>query len=580
MAEQVCPQPAASTRRRARLSASAAWALTAALLGCGPAATGKGQQVGDSAPMQVTEDAWTAEVAAAPDVPQPPDSDPDAASATDSVGDADAATADSGAAQAGCTQAEDCPDSGSPCVLAVCVSGKCTTKANPVCQCGPDKPCPDDGNLCTGAPFCNTTTFPWGCQANPSQDVHCDMAGDTACAVLACAPATGKCQTFPRAITTVQCASPPGTACWNVLLPPGAPPKQNLPCEDDDPCTVGDLCEGATCKAGTSTCVCGLDKPCPDDGNLCNGVWFCDVSVTKGKCTLDPTSVVVCPSVDDNVCQQNTCEPKTGQCKMKQAANLACDDGIACTTGDYCAAGTCVGSANTCTCQKDADCASQEDGNLCNGVLFCNQAVSPPQCQVNPASVVTCNQSLDGPCQRTVCAPKTGQCLKLPVEKTQKSDSACAAGCTWIPLPAGVTPAQVPCDDGSACTQGEQCSEGKCTATANVCSCQKDSDCLDDGDACNGMPYCDKAAGKCAVNPASAIVCDKSADTACLRTVCAPAVGKCVTLPSEKTQKKIPSCDPSVTACEWVPIPAGYPLAPKASCGGGGTCQSGVCSAP
>ncbi len=471
-------------------------------------------------------------------------------------------------------------DDADPCTIEdVCTQGSCKGSPNLQCVCGIGKPCPDDGDLCTGVPYCNLQVFPPVCTPSPNQDVHCATTYDTACLVAACNPSTGTCQLYPRGKTTQVCDPATPKTCWNKALPPGVPEKLNLPCSDNNDCTLGETCTAGACGGGTNTCTCGPGKPCADDGNLCNGVPYCDATVPGGLCKLNPATVVTCPAANDTVCGVNTCNPKTGKCAMQGPANPAtpCEDGNLCTTGDYCAKGACVGSANTCSCQKDADCADQEDGNLCNGKLFCNLSVSPPACQVNPASVVVCPTGLDPPCLRSLCVPKTGVCTQLPNELTQKADPTCSVGCAYVPIPQGQTPVFPACDDGDFCTQGETCHSGQCTATANVCACKQDADCKDDGDLCNGTPYCSKASGVCVVNPATVVQCPTGADGPCWRTVCAPSTGQCQKLPKEQTQRLIATCDPSVSLCRYAPLAPGQPPGPAEPCGTGMVCQGGAC---
>ncbi|MSQ84370.1 MAG: hypothetical protein EXR77_16070 [Myxococcales bacterium] len=104
-----------------------------------------------------------------------------------------------------------------------------------------------------------------------------------------------------------------------------------------------------------------------------------------------------------------------------------------------------------CQCQKSADCAAQNDGNLCNGSLFCDQASHV--CSINPATVVGCVPG-DNPCAVNSCNPTTGTCAA-------------------VNLGDGAT-----CSDGKACTVGDACKSGSCAAGA----C-KGATTLDCGDA-------------------------------------------------------------------------------------------------
>ena len=251
------------------------------------------------------------------------------------------------------------------------------------------------------------------------------------------------------------------------------------PCDDGNACTTADACtqgdscqqgqcescQAGQCEPGVNTCQCKTTSDCNkfEDGDQCNGTLYCDKTAgAPYTCKVNPASVVSCPSVNNSACQKNTCVPATGQCKLiLSPENTPCDDGDSCTTGDFCDTGLCQGGANTCYCKKDSDCKSFEDGNLCNGSLFCNKATA--QCQVNPITVVTCQTVDDTQCLRNTCNPKEGKCYLLPLKDGKV------------------------CEDGNPCTPNEACDQGQCQSAVNTCECQKDADCQakDDGNLCN-----------------------------------------------------------------------------------------------
>src|SRR5207249_4118659 len=100
--------------------------------------------------------------------------------------------------------------------------------------------------------------------------------------------------------------------------------------------------------AGAAGYGCSNDADC-DDGDACNGVESCDLS--SGTCV--PGTAVDC--TDQNPCTDDLCDPATGACSNPEAAaGTVCDDGNACTTGDTCSDGVCVGAALSC-----------DDGNPC-----------------------------------------------------------------------------------------------------------------------------------------------------------------------------------------------------------------------
>ncbi len=375
-----------------------------------------------------------------------------------------------------CKSAGDCPLA-SPCQVASCSpAGTCAyaPKADA-------SPC-DDGNACTTGDLCAA-----GSCAGPGK-LDCDDANP--CTVQTCNPYSG-CVFLAVAASTA--------------------------CDDNDPCTAGDSCQSGKCEAGVNTCQCASNSDCGkfEDGNLCNGSLYCDKGAgLPFTCKLNPATLVVCSTTSDSGCQKNLCVPSTGQCKLQLSpANTPCDDGLPCTTGDFCDAGLCIGGANTCFCKQDSDCAASEDGNLCNGTLFCNKATA--QCQVNPVTVVQCQTVDDTACTKNQCNPKQGKCYLLPVVDGK------------------------PCDDGNACTPNEACAAGKCASAVNTCECEKDADCAkkDDGNVCNGTLYCDVVAKTCATNLASVVQCNTDDDPACLADTCDPKTGKCAlqALPKDGT---------------------------------------------
>ena len=437
----------------------------------------------------------------------PPDSGP----TEDATGDEDAL--DDG--QGSCAgQADGTPcDDGLACSHGdACQAGECKADLKE-CGCQSDADCPDDGDLCNGVTFCSLAGDVGTCVVNPGSIVTCNTAGDTQCRQAQCQPATG--------------------VCAPVELPFGAT------CSDDVVCSVGDVCDGkGECAPGEWLC-CKNNADClaKDDGDLCNGIPYCDKAA--GKCAPNPSTVVKCAVVDDTACRVNQCQPKTGGCAMVVVhQGLACTDNNPCTTGDTCKDGLCEPGASTCPCTTNADCAAQDDGDLCNGTMFCNKQLG--QCQANPATTVTCPTVDDTACSKRVCAPKTGTCTTKP------------------------TAAGSPCDaDGSVCTAGDACDgKGSCAVGTSVCECVTNGDCAayEDGNLCNGTLFCNKGATSsgCELNPATVKSCPSVDDTACTRN----------------------QCDPKSGLCGFVHMPAGAPCDDGAPCTAGDGCDgNGACAA-
>ena len=184
-------------------------------------------------------------------------------------------------------------------------------------------------------------------------------------------------------------------------------------------------------------------------------------------------------------------------------------------------------------CQQSSDCAAQEDGNLCNGSLYCDLVSA--KCAINPATVVTCPTDLDTTCAKAACAPATGKCAL----KAVKDGSLCS--------------------DGQKCTEGDVCIGGLCSAGEDICVCKFNADCAvqEDGNQCNGTLFCNKATGKCQLNPATVVTCPSVDDTACTKNQCQPKTGKCA----------------KTNAAANLPCDDGNPCTPNEAC------QSGQCLA-
>ncbi len=452
-----------------------------------------------------------------------------------SGGATDVSSGDAIDAAGGCTSNADCSGAVGPCQVNVCLpTGACVVQAKAngtacdsgdaclsgeqcqqglcqpgwnVCPCqkaGDDdfKDCESsygDGDPCNGTLYCEPGGDAPGCRVNPSTVVTC--TGGTSCAPETCDATSGACVASP---------APNGTAC-----------------SDGDPCTKDDTCVQGSCAGGANQCPCTTSADCKsqEDGDLCNGTLYCDNTSFPPSCKVNPATVVTClPTAA--TCTERTCAPKTGQCVVVPLpAGTTCTDGQVCTQGDACAEGACKPGKPVCPCQSDADCAAKDDGDVCNGTLFCDTSSAPYVCKVNPKSVVTCDTSLDGACEETTCAAGTGKCVVAP-------------------KPAGTV-----CTDGDSCTLGDACKDGACVSGGNQCACKVDSDCaaFEDGDLCNGQLYCDKSAAKfvCKVAPSTVVVCNPSQDTACVKQTCGPQTGVCtaVALPEGAT------CDADGNPC-------------------------------
>lgn len=178
-------------------------------------------------------------------------------------------------------------------------------------------------------------------------------------------------------------------------------------CDDGNPCTTGDVCEGGSCISGITPLI------CPSDANIC----------TTDSC--DPFAV--------------SPRPRT------PAVDYACR---------Y------IPILNCTPCQTDADCS---DGNICNGRDFCNDGT----CDVQPHP--GCNDLLacttDG-CANPQATTFAASCGFAPaVELNPPRLAQCQTRVCEEPLgnfnTVNITDLRA-CDDGNACTINDRCTLNGC----------------------------------------------------------------------------------------------------------------------
>jgi hypothetical protein len=530
---------------------------------------------------------------------------------------------------AGCTQTpasdgQPCADVGGCLAGGTCSAGSCVPEPT-ACQCDGDGDCAtfDDGDLCNGTFAC----VEGRCVLDPTTVVICQAPLGQPCKTAECTPATGQCKV--------------------ANLPTGAP------CSDGNACTSGDGCQAGVCTGAPTVCsggslcsdmVCNFFTGCkarpkgvvcaPSDvctaaagcaGGTCEDLFEveCPAGSECSDAACDPAlggcvQVALegaCDDADDctagdrclggqckgaakdcddgNPCTLDTCGA-AGECGHAPTSTAVCSDGNACTVGDVCTAGECVGTAlAACGCSVDADCADFEDGDLCNGTLFCDGGT----CRVKAGSVVTCDTTDDGPCVTNQCQPSTGTCAPSPhadgvacqSDDACFNDGACVAGacvgtavncddgnpCTTDSCDAVLGCVREikegNCDDGNSCTASSSCDAGVCKGSTNTCTCSVDADCVskEDGNACNGKLRC--VSGVCEVNPQTVVKCTASANP-CVSTACEPATGKCVETAKAGSCEDGNPCTSGDTCTNKLCV-AGT----QTACDGGGACATASC---
>ena len=294
-------------------------------------------------------------------------------------------------------------------------------------------------------------------------------------------------------------------------------------CDDKNACTSGDVC--ATGKCAGKTLDCNDKNACTSDA--CDAAKGCIHNSVAGSCDDGDTCTVedACKDGtcgggkakdcdDANVCTADLCDKAAG-C-AHNAAPGTCDDGNPCTNGDACSSGKCAPGTNICSCVQDSDCKANEDGNFCNGTLYCDKTKAPYVCTVDPKTLVTCDTTKDTVCLFTLCESLTGKCgpktaldgkLCNADDSVCTKDDACKAGlCT--------PGAAVSCNDDSVCTDDQCDPKSGCKNAANIAAC-------DDGNKCTTGDTC----GSAVCVSGKKVVCDDKND--CTVDICDVKTGLC-----------------------------------------------------
>jgi cysteine-rich repeat protein len=441
------------------------------------------------------------------------------------------------------------------CQSGVCVGTPKTCTASDQCHvagtCNPsDGSCSDpaanDGTSCNDGNPCT--------QTDTCQGGQCVGGNPVVCTALDQCHDPGVCD-----VSSGQCSNPTkqnGSGCDN----------------PNDLCNQTHSCQGGVCTGGNpvvcspldqchlaGTCTAGqCSNPTKPDNSSCNDQNPCTQTDTCQGGSCVGGNPVVCTALDQ--CHDpGVCDVSTGQCSNPNSANgTGCDDSNACTQTDTCQGGVCTGG-NPVVCHPLDQChvagvcdqgsgicsnPNANDGTTCtdnDGCTVGDQCVNgacqpggPKDCSdPNPCTDDSCSSPSGtcihtfntDPCTNTNACQvdkhcSEGHCLGLPKDCDDGNpctDNGCdsATGCF-------VTYNNDPCDDGNACTVGDKCSGGTCQpGTAKICddnnpctddTCDVQLGCIhvpnnapcDDGNACTVGDAC--ANGEC--QPGQPRICD------------------------------------------------------------------------
>jgi hypothetical protein len=461
-------------------------------------------------------------------------------------------------------------------------SGTCIGTAV-VCTTPPNVACWSTAGLCSGGacfytPLSGSTTCDDG-DACTSSD-HCNGAGTC----------TG---------TAMVCSTPPNTACYAATGTCSggscsyAPLGSSTACDDANPCTVSDHCDGAgACAGAAMTCSTPPSPTCVDathsrtwaaPGTCSSGTCvYADTTTVctfgcnaaSGLCTGDPCTGVTCTTPPDPACWAATGTCSGGTCSYTPlGSGTACDDAEPCTVGDACdGSGACAGTAMVCDTPPPPECADAGTSRSFAAVGTCGAGT----CGYAP-TLTACARGCDdatGLCSGDPCA--TVVCDTPPSADCYPAVGTCSEGtCDYPPLASGTT-----CDDGEPCTVSDECDgAGACAGIAMTCAEPPPPECIDAGTSrayeaagtctagtCSYTATdtdcpagCDSMWGLCNGDPCAGVTCEEPPNLQCW----VPA-GACVDGTCEYTML------PTGTSCD-----DGEPCTLDDACDAAGTCLPG-----
>ena len=489
-------------------------------------------------------------------------------------------------------------DDGLSCTIDVCEDGECDTQTletgwcliDEVCRtegttpagvpcltCAPDvdatvwSPRPDgaacdDGNACTGPDTCAGGV----CLAD---SVACDDGND--CTLDFCLPTFGCLQ---QAVAGLLCSD--GNACTTTDTCLGGDCVGSDPpvCDDDNPCTE-DGCDPATGCAFTAT---ESAETC-DDGDSCTTTDTCADGSCQGAavvcddgvaCTTDACTDGACThEVEEGAClidgacfENGDADPNDpcARCWHDAISNAPpgspCNDSDACTAGEKCQGGSCLGGAPV-SCDDENPCTD----DACDTTLGC----------LNTPNIAGCNDGLfctvDDTCTDGICAGAPRDCTALDAPCAAGSCSDVDAACVAIPATDGSV-----CDDGLPCSGPDTCQEGACQGPALAGCCTVAADC-DDGNACTADQCTPEGTCSYDVAAVDGAGCDDGA-WCTVDDVCAS--GSCVGAPRSCASDACNDgyCDPDAGACMLAPKPDGLACEDDGEACTSDTCQTGACA--
>ncbi len=380
-----------------------------------------------------------------------------------------------------------------------CVDGACVASD---CECAGINDCCDGclirnvGGSCDDGAFCTSgdTCSPTGqCVAGAARSCAGTPVGN--CQTAVCDDEVDAC----RAVSSPDLA---GTSC-----------NDGLYCTVGEACNSAGACEGGRardCSAIISVPDCQASPACDESIDSCTYVAvnfrqpctpadFCfvdGVCSSVGSCEGTPRD---CSAAQTDLSCQDlpTCNSAAGRCEAAPInENGACDDGLLCTSGDRCRAGTCGGSEIECgtatACRGAGICdeatgtcsgAAQPDGTNCtitNGFGVCSSG---------DCSITTCRAGFAN------CDGDASNGCEVSVDSNPSNCGGCGLTCTGSQFTGSCTSGYCPLISGTSWTYCRTPQRGD--RPVNLAN--DDNNCGSCGTQCGALSDC--SARECAQVP-------------------------------------------------------------------------------
>ena len=390
----------------------------------------------------------------------------------------------------GCTINSDCATTDACLISPVCNAGLCEYAS---VDCEDGDPCTD--HSCDPILGCQQTYNTAACDdVDPcTYDDVCDGAGTCAGTAVSCTDDPDTCGVLRSCNGTSSCDE--------------AFPGDLTSCDDLDPCTYDDACDGAgACLGTTIICqgddgVCALNRACdgsatcfesyPDSSTACDDDELCthtDVCDSLGGCIGTPMD---CTDGSPPCGAQRSCDGSPNCVEIFPGAETGCDDSDLCSYDDACnGAGACAGSLIVC----------EDETTICGARRSCDGS---SQCvETYPAAGSPCDD--EDPCTIGEVCDGLGQCMGGQAYSCSDGDPCTEdlcdgqGGCSNPPSPAGTV-----CDICRVCSE-----QGECIQAESGAFCSGPDDCSPDG-VCDAGGVClvELSCGQ-AIRPSCPILAD------------------------------------------------------------------------